>query len=120
VPFEAFGMLPTQLTASPPRVDFGEVQQGGSASIKLEIRNDGMVPFFVQSFSFVGAGAAMYQIVSARCTNGLAPVSLEPRQVCGLELAYLPTAAGVHDVVLRADSSMGQPAFDVPITGWSP
>lgn len=120
VPFEAFGSVSTQLTSAPAMGVFGTVPVGDNAKIDFEIGNAGSVPFGVQGFSMAGAGAAMYRIARASCTNGAAPTWLEPRQLCRITVVYFPTAAGVHDAALRVVSSIGQPPFDVPVTGTSP
>jgi hypothetical protein len=115
--FEAFGTLPAALVATPSALDFGVVPVGKAAWLDVRVSNDGKVPFPLQGFSIVGPGAAMYRISRIACVGGAPPYSLEPRQYCDVTVIYMPTASGIHPVVLRTEASAGVVPFDVSVNG---
>jgi hypothetical protein len=118
VSLQGFGLVAVQLRAVPNPVDFGIVGVGGNERRRVRLYNDGTSPFMIASFSILGA--PMYHINGAQCTNGTAPTSIEPGQVCVIDVTYAPTSPGIHFVQLRVESSIGQPAFVVPMGGQTP
>jgi hypothetical protein len=118
VSVQGFGLVPVQLRAVPNSVDFGIVSVGGSKRARVRLYNDGTSPFMIARFSILGA--PMYSIIGAQCTNGTAPTSIEPGQVCVIDVTYAPTSPGSQFVQLRVESSIGQPAFVVPMGGQTP
>lgn len=90
---------PAVITA-PDTIDFGAVAVGVTASMSLEVANEGGEPATVQASLEPADGP--FAIVADTCADGVAADS-----TCAIDLEFLPPAEGEFTAELTVDSGLG-------------
>ena len=94
------------ITADPPSVSFGSIQQGKSTSDKtVTISNPGSVPVTIDKVEITGSDAAAFTITSTTCGDGSTTVA--PMSTCQVSLHFTPNA-------LRSESASLKVSYHPP------
>lgn len=95
---------PAQLAATPAALGFGSVVAGEtSASVALNLRNEGTLATGTVAATLAGADAAMFSVV----TNDCPPAGLAGGATCQLTLLFKPTAPGARSATLSVQGVPG-------------
>jgi hypothetical protein len=78
------------ITADPPSVSFGSIQQGKSTPDKtVTISNPGTVPVTIDKVEITGSDAAAFSITSTTCGD---KSTVDPNKSCQVSLHFTPNA----------------------------
>ena len=94
------GAIP-EMTLAPANLDFGDVMIGGVAGATLIVENTGTGLLETSLLSLQGMHAGDFSIEQ----NGCAGAQLAGGEFCDIEVGFSPTAPGIREATLRAESN---------------
>jgi len=110
------GSTPIDATFSPTSLTFPATAVGSTSAVQtVTFSNPGYAAMTVSSFTFTGANAAEFEIVSKTCVT-----SLVAGASCTLTLAFKPTATGAASATFQAKDNATNSPQTITLSGSTP
>jgi hypothetical protein len=109
IPLSGTGVTQGTLGANPTSLSFGNVQDGGSATLSETLTNAGGSSLTISAASASGTGFSI---------SGLSlPVTLTAGQSTSFSVKFAPTAAGAASGTVTITSNGSNPSLSIPLSG---